>query len=236
MFAEGVWRLGTEELMEEVESQDSDVSDVPDLEVLDSDSHGPDSDVDAHLDGDDLESDSESDSESDGWDAEGSEGAGWFADPDVEGQERYYDGSEWTSETRSAEPDAPKSHLPDHAGELQRALAAATGDIDDVEDRLGSLFDRAEQQGQRGGRARKQAEEEAAARAAQGRALADSVAQDGADEDDEEWLVDDDDEGESGLATGGAGDDDDDALPDLDEDLAHEEPEKVKKGLFRRRP
>lgn len=232
--------------MEEVESQDSDVSDVPDLEVLDSDSHAVDSDADSDSDSDtdavdsdmdadvdveDLESDSDPDSESDGWDAEGSEGAGWFADPDVEGQERYYDGSEWTSETRSAEADAPKSHLPDHAGELQRALAAATGDIDDVEDRLGSLFDRAEQQGQRGGRARKQAEEEAAARAAEGRALADSVDQDGADE---EWLVDED--GESSLATGGAGDEDDDALPDLDEDLAHEEPEKVKKGLFRRRP
>ena len=178
-------------------------------------------------------------SDSDAWDSEGTEESGWFDDPDVEGQERYFDGSEWTSETRPAESDVPDSHLPDHAGELQRALAAATGDIDDVEDRLGSLFDRAEQVGQRGGRARKQAEAEAAERAAEGRALADSV-----DQEPTEWLVDDDDvagEGDGGggggrdSATGGAGVDDDDALPELDEDLASEEPEKVKKGLFRRR-
>ncbi len=125
--------------------------------------------------------DSDVSDESDGWDSEGSEGAGWFADPDVEGQERYYDGSEWTSETRSGEPDAPVSHLPDHAGELQRALAAATSDIDDVEDRLGTLFDRAEQLGERDGRARKQAADEAAGRAAEGRALAESLEQADAD-------------------------------------------------------
>lgn len=187
--------------MQEEESEGSDVADVPE----------PDSD-----------------SESDAWDAEGSEGSGWFADPDVEGQERYFDGSEWTSETRAADADAPESHLPDHAGELQRALAAATGDIDDVEDRLGTLFDRAEQHGERGGRARQQAEAEAAGRTAQGEAPADSV-----DEEPSDWLVEDD--AGSDAATGGGGDDDDDALPELDEDLASEEPEKVKKGLFRRR-
>jgi hypothetical protein len=41
---------------------------------------------------------------------------------------------------------------------------------------------------------------------------------------------------EDGSVSGFAGeDDDDDAIPELDEDLASEEPEKVKKGLFRRR-
>lgn len=210
----------------EVESEESDsAEDAPDVGIPDVDD-ASDLDVDH---GSDVEDASDSDdSDSDVWDAEGSEGSGWFADPDVEGQERYYDGSEWTSETRSAEPDAPESHLPDHAGELQRALAAATSDIDDVEDRLGSLFDRAEQHGERGGRARKQSEAEAAARAAQGQALAESVDQEPA-----EWLVEDDDGRDS--AVGDAGGEDDDALPELDEDLAHEEPEKVKKGLFRRR-
>ncbi len=198
----------------------SDVSDRPDVPDV---SNGPASDV----------ADSDPDPDSDAWDSEGSEGAGWFADPDVEGQERYYDGSEWTSETRAADPDAPLAHLPEHTGELQRALAAATADIDDVEDRLGSLFDRAEQHGERGGRARKQAAAEAAGRAAEGTALADSVSQEPAHADAEGAA-----EGaaEDGSVSGFAGaDEDDDALPELDEDLASEEPEKVKKGLFRRR-
>jgi Protein of unknown function (DUF2510) len=72
------------------------------------------------------------------------DGSGWFADPDVDGQERYFDGEEWTSETRLIESDIPPLHLPDHVPELQRALAAATADIDEVEARLGRLFDRAE--------------------------------------------------------------------------------------------
>jgi hypothetical protein len=177
---------------------------------------------------DDPESVHDSD-DSDTWDSETSEGAGWFADPDVEGQERYFDGSEWTSESRPADVDTPLHHLPDHAGELQRALAAATNDIDDVEDRLGNLFDRAQQQGERGGRAREQAEAQAAAgRAAEGKALAESTEQ-GAVDAEEEWLIDD-------AGEDVAFDDDDDALADLDEALASEEPEKVKKGgLFRRR-
>ena len=170
--------------------------------------------------------DSDPDPDSDEWD--GSEESGWLADPDVEGQERYFDGSEWTPETRPADVDTPLHHLPDHAGELQRALAAATNDIDEVEDRLGNLFDRAAQQGQRGGRAREQAEEHAlAGPAAEGKALAEPMEQDEADSE-EEWLID-------ATGEGVDFDDDDDAIPELDEDLATEEPEKVKKGLFRRR-
>lgn len=72
------------------------------------------------------------------------DGSGWLADPDDDGQERYFDGAEWTSETRLVESDVPAPHLPDHVPELQRALAAATADIDEVEERLGRLFDRAE--------------------------------------------------------------------------------------------
>jgi hypothetical protein len=185
-----------------------------------SDAHASDVEVSRASDAPD------SDPDSDEWD--GSEESGWLADPDVEGQERYFDGSEWTPETRPADVDTPLHHLPDHAGELQRALAAATNDIDEVEDRLGNLFDRAAQQGQRGGRAREQAEEHASAGpAAEGKPLAESTEQDEADSE-EEWLID---------ATGEDVDfdDDDDAIPELDEDLATEAPEKVKKGLFRRR-
>ncbi|HSZ38035.1 MAG TPA: DUF2510 domain-containing protein [Acidimicrobiales bacterium] len=171
-------------------------------------------------------------SDADAWDSEGSEGAGWFADPDVEGQERYFDGSEWTSETRSADADAPLHHLPDHAGELQRALAAATDDIDDVEDRLGTLFDRAQQVGERDGRARKQAAAGSGGRAGEGRTLSDAVEHADGDDDDSVW-ADADAEAEAGdHVVAGA---DDDALADLDEALASEEPEKVKRSFFRRR-
>jgi hypothetical protein len=188
-----------------------------------SDAHA--SDVEVSRASDAPDSDSDSDPDSDEWD--GSEESGWLADPDVEGQERYFDGSEWTPETRPADVDTPLHHLPDHAGELRRALAAATNDIDEVEDRLGSLFDRAQQHGERGGRAaaRKQADE-TAGRAAEGRALAESLNQ-----------GDDGSSSENGAAPGldALDDDDDDALADLDEALATEEPEKVKKSFFRRR-
>jgi hypothetical protein len=198
-------------------SEDADVIEVSDASDVDP------SDVSGASDSATSDADA-SNSDTDEWD--GSEESGWFADPDVEGQERYFDGSEWSPETRPADLDTPLHHLPDHAGELQRALAAATNDIDDVEDRLGNLFDRAEQHGERGGLARKQAEAQAAAgRADEGKALAESTEQDGADSE-EEWLVD----------TASDFDDDDDTLADLDEALASEEPEKVKKGsLFRRR-
>jgi|HubBroStandDraft_1064217.scaffolds.fasta_scaffold288698_2 hypothetical protein len=70
---------------------------------------------------------------------------GWLPDPDHEGQERFWDGAAWTDEVRpDGSEDARRIHLPDHVPELQRALAAATADIDEVEDRLSSLFDRSE--------------------------------------------------------------------------------------------
>ncbi|HEY6428132.1 MAG TPA: DUF2510 domain-containing protein, partial [Acidimicrobiales bacterium] len=87
-------------------------------------------------------------------DAMEDEESGWLPDPDVEGQERFWDGTEWTDQVRPVdeEPDfRGRLHLPDHVPELQRALAAATADIDDVEARLSTLFDRG--QGKRGARA-----------------------------------------------------------------------------------
>ncbi len=70
---------------------------------------------------------------------------GWFPDPEQEGQERFWDGEGWTDEVRpDGSEDSHLDHLPEHVPELQRALAAATADIDSVEDRLSTLFDRSE--------------------------------------------------------------------------------------------
>ncbi len=66
---------------------------------------------------------------------------GWLPDPEDELQERYWSGSEWTDRVRPAGPARP-ARLPEHVPELQRALAAATADIDAVEDRLSNLFER----------------------------------------------------------------------------------------------
>ena len=67
----------------------------------------------------------------------------WRPDPGHPGQERFWDGYEWTDQVRPDGSAPSPGHLPEHTPELQRALAAATADIDAVEDRLSSLFDRA---------------------------------------------------------------------------------------------
>ena len=71
---------------------------------------------------------------------------GWRTDPENEAEERYWDGCTWTDLVRPAGK-AIVMHLPEHVPELQRALAAATADIDEVEDRLSTLFDRTEKSG-----------------------------------------------------------------------------------------
>ncbi|HWD54674.1 MAG TPA: DUF2510 domain-containing protein [Acidimicrobiales bacterium] len=172
------------------------------------------------------------------------DGSGWFNDPEVEGQERYFDGSEWTTETRPADPDGPLLHLPDHVPELQRAFAAATADIEEVEAQLGRLFDRAQVDEGKTKKARK-----ASASKAQGDAGADSdagapaaaPAGENAQAAGVEALlgteVDEVDQRVEGVEgdEGVAGDEDDDALTELDAALATEEPEKLKRGRFRRR-
>jgi hypothetical protein len=67
---------------------------------------------------------------------------GWRPDPEQPGQERFWDGYEWTDQVRPDALEVRREQLPEHAPELQRALAAATADIDSVEDRLSALFDR----------------------------------------------------------------------------------------------
>jgi hypothetical protein len=158
------------------------------------------------------------------------DGSGWFADPDVEGQERYFDGSEWTSETRPADSDRPLLHLPEHVPELQRALAAATADIDDVEARLGRLFDRAadgDGGGGRGGPSR----ETGPASGASTNGSPEVVAE---PEPSPRPAVSASEGVESLLGTEPEPIEDDDALVELDEALAAEAPEKLKRGMFKR--
>ncbi len=68
-------------------------------------------------------------------------GPGWLPDPEDGARERYWSGSAWTDRVRPAGK-GRSLHLPEHVPELQRALAAATADIDAVEDRLSTMFDR----------------------------------------------------------------------------------------------
>ena len=68
-------------------------------------------------------------------------GPGWLPDPEDESRERYWSGSEWTDRVRPAGRGG-SLRMPEHVPELQRALAAATADIDAVEDRLSNLFER----------------------------------------------------------------------------------------------
>ena len=85
------------------------------------------------------------------------DGPGWFADPEDEAQERYWNGSAWTDRVRPAGR-SRSLRLPEHVPELQRALAAATADIDAVEDRLSTMFERTDGAGCRRARPRHRAE------------------------------------------------------------------------------
>jgi hypothetical protein len=65
----------------------------------------------------------------------------WQRDPEREDRERYGDGSGRTGRT-PAGAEAGTLRPPGHVPELHRALADATAGIDAVEDRLSLLFDR----------------------------------------------------------------------------------------------
>jgi hypothetical protein len=165
------------------------------------------------------------------------DGSGWFADPEVEGQERYYDGSEWTTEIRPADLDGPLPHLPDHVPELQRAFAAATADIEEVEAQLGRLFDRAQGDEGKTKKGRKAAVSEPEPKLHAEFAASTDASADSGDEGQPVAQA-----GESAQAVGveallgTEADEDDDSLADLDAALATEAPEKLKRGPFRRRP
>ena len=166
------------------------------------------------------------------------DGSGWRPDPGVEGQERYWDGTEWTDQTRPVEVEADsrgRRGLPDHVPELQRALAEATADIDDVEARLSSLFERG--QGKKKGT-------DAPTGAAQGAQAAQAAP----------WAVGEppiheefggaSSEGRAHPINGGgeeageafgSGDDDEAAFAELDAALAAEAPDKTGRRFFKRR-
>jgi hypothetical protein len=180
-----------------------------------------------------------------GGDAVPDQEEGWFADPEQEGQERFWDGEGWTAEVRpDGSADAGLIHLPDHVPELQRALAAATEDIDSVEDRLSTLFDRAEGQPPgyvRPPRPRQYVAESIAANGdgteAEGdEEIGDVFGEDGLlleDFDEEPAVFDDedDDDGEVGGVHAEFRDEDDededDEFADLDAALAAESPEEL---------
>ncbi len=67
--------------------------------------------------------------------------AGWLPDPDRHDLERYWNGSTWTDRVRPAGR-AGSASVAGHAPDLHRALSAATADLDAVEERLSTMFDR----------------------------------------------------------------------------------------------
>lgn len=78
------------------------------------------------------------------------EAPGWLPDPEDEDRQRFWSGSDWTDQVRPV-PGPGALHLPEHVSELRRALAAATADIDAVEDRLSLLFERTDDASSAGG-------------------------------------------------------------------------------------
>lgn len=156
--------------------------------------------------------------------------SGWLPDPDHEGQERFWDGAEWTDEVRPVDEEPEfrgRLNLPDHVPELQRALAAATADIDDVEAKLSNLFDR----GQGKGRGRKEAE--APQEAPVGSPVHEEF-EGGAGVVSSEEAGDPMNMGRDGAGEL-SGDDDEATFAELDEALAAEAPEKPDRRFFKRR-
>jgi len=149
------------------------------------------------------------------------DGPGWLPDPEHEDQERYWDGSAWTDQVRPV--GSPGSlHLPEHVPELQRALAAATADIDKVEDRLSSLFERTGDPAGAGAVHRPPA--------AAPPAPPEPAPHEEFEDDFEDDVVD-----EGGGEDSGEGEDEDGAFAELDAALAAEAPDKPERRFFRRR-
>ena len=142
--------------------------------------------------------------------------AGWRQDPEREDQERYWSGSDWTERVRPAGK-AGSPRLPEHVPELHRALAAATADIEVIEDRLSTLFDRTEGTRRPGS----------------------SPVPPSRDPDEDEIieLVEEEPIHEEFADSSGQDDDTDEngAFAELDAALAAEEPEESTRGFFRHR-
>jgi hypothetical protein len=70
--------------------------------------------------------------------------AEWRADSKRDDQEGSWDGDAWTDEVRPGGSGANFGRSPDHVPQLHRAMSEAAEDLDAVEDRLSTLFDRTE--------------------------------------------------------------------------------------------
>jgi len=179
-------------------------------------------------------------------------GPGWLPDTERAEQERYWSGSDWTDRVRPAGR-RRSSHVPAHVPQLQRALAAATVDIEAVEERLSRLFERAE--GATGPGPTPKAPVVWSPRPALEHGPADADLDEPIELDVEEALVEEADgmpihlevSGPAGKAGGEDDGGDDGAFAELDAALVAEEPEqpeasaqpvatgKAKRGILRRR-
>ncbi len=167
---------------------------------------------------------------------------GWKPDPEREDQERYWSGSAWTDRVRPAGK-AGSLHVPEHVPHLHRALSAATADIDAVEDRLSSLFERTE--GARTGRLLGSRRLRRLCPVRNPSWTTTTILDLYGDEDEDDEVVDGDqdvthDEVAGRTDAGGAADTDEDgAFAELDAALAAEEPDEpepaARRKLFRRR-
>jgi hypothetical protein len=73
--------------------------------------------------------------------------AEWRADPKGDDQEESWDGDAWTDEVQPGGSGADFGRSPDHVPQLHRAMSEAAEDLDAVEDRLSTLFERMEEPG-----------------------------------------------------------------------------------------
>ncbi len=150
-------------------------------------------------------------------------GPGWLPEPEDAGLERYWNGTAWTDRVRPAgRAGAPR--LPEHVPDLQRALAASTADIDAVEERLSTMFDRTEGRAVRPG---PPAETPLPAVRENGGARDAEARIDHGEQTDTEPVHRE--------LSDALDEEDDGAFAELDAALAAEEPETSKRGLFRRR-
>ena len=190
-------------------------------------------------------------------------GAGWRPDPDPElddevdpehsRQERDWDGSLWTDRVRppgSLGP--PDDGASDHVPQLHRAMSAAAADLDAVDDRISTLFERAERPRPTGPAPR------VGEAAPAGSATEVRPDHDDADHEDADFIALFEDDALVGATTGDEVSEDvivvsrleilseyqemtSGTFPELDAELAGEGPDrtragKAKRRLFRRRP
>ena len=71
--------------------------------------------------------------------------AEWGADPERDDQGDSWDGDARTAETGPGWTDVEMDRPPDHVPQLHRAMSEAAADLEAVDDRLSTLFDRTEE-------------------------------------------------------------------------------------------